>query len=144
MVSETDYEKALTHKEFQIRRNYKKYEMLYKWIKLKQRDVRIETFFEDFKIETIAIYGMGDLGILLYDELKESSVKILYGLDKNPRECCGKLEVYNLDRSLMKPDAIVITLALICDEIENMIFNTIGECTVFTLEEILYELEHEY
>lgn len=58
----------------EVNRYRKKYEFMYQWMKLKQNGIELIEFFQDRKLESIAIYGMGDLGELLYKELEDNRI----------------------------------------------------------------------
>ncbi len=52
------------------------YEMLGQWITLKNSQVSIEDYFLNHDIHTIAVYGMGNMGIYLCQELKDSQIEV--------------------------------------------------------------------
>lgn len=119
----------------------KKYELMYQWMKLKQNDIKLIEFFQDRKLESIAIYGMGDLGELLYKELEDNRI-IKFGIDRQLKQ--NKIPIYSLENINEKVDAIVITPVLITDEIEDQIYETLGVQTTFVFEEILFELSRKH
>lgn len=119
----------------------KKYELMYQWMKLKQNDIKLIEFFQDRKLESIAIYGMGDLGELLYKELEDNQI-IKFGIDRQLKQ--NKIPIYSLENIKEKVDAIVITPVLITDEIEDQIYETLGVQTTFVFEEILFELSRKH
>lgn len=119
----------------------KKYELMYQWMKLKQNDIKLIEFFQDRKLESIAIYGMGDLGELLYKELEDNRI-IKFGIDRQLKQ--NKIPIYSLENIKEKVDAIVITPVLITDEIEDQIYETLGVQTTFVFEEILFELSRKH
>jgi hypothetical protein len=68
-------------------RGFEKYRKYYdvtnRWILLKNEGISIEKYFIDRGINSIAIYGMGELGNRLLEELKTSnSVEVKYGIDR--------------------------------------------------------------
>lgn len=60
-----------------VDRKYKRskeyYDVTYQWIVNKQKGKKIADYFAEHRIKTIAIYGMGTLGELLYNDIKEDS-----------------------------------------------------------------------
>ncbi|RKI43229.1 hypothetical protein D7V86_00930 [bacterium D16-51] len=60
-----------------VDRKYKRskeyYDVTYQWIVNKQKGMEITDYFAEHRIKTIAIYGMGTLGELLYNDIKEDS-----------------------------------------------------------------------
>ena len=114
---------------------------MYQWMKLKQNGIELIEFFQDRKLESIAIYGMGDLGELLYKELEDNRI-IKFGIDRQLKQ--NKIPIYSLENVKEKVDAIVITPVLITDEIEDQIYEILGEQTTFVFEEILFELSRKH
>lgn len=125
----------------EVNRYRKKYEFMYQWMKLKQNGIELMEFFQDRKLESIAIYGMGDLGELLYKELEDNKI-IKFGIDRQLKQ--NKIPIYSLENVKEKVDAIVITPVLITDEIEDQIYEILGEQTTFVFEEILFELSRKH
>ncbi len=125
----------------EVNRYRKKYEFMYQWMKLKQNSIELIEFFQDRKLESIAIYGMGDLGELLYKELEDNRI-IKFGIDRQLKQ--NKIPIYSLENVKEKVDAIVITPVLITDEIEDQIYEILGEQTTFVFEEILFELSRKH
>lgn len=125
----------------EVNRYRKKYELMYQWMKLKQNGIELIEFFQDRKLESIAIYGMGDLGELLYRELEDNRI-IKFGIDRQLKQ--NKIPIYSLENVKEKIDAIVITPVLITDEIEDQIYEILGEQTTFVFEEILFELSRKH
>ncbi len=125
----------------EVNRYRKKYEFMYQWMKLKQNGIELIEFFQDRKLESIAIYGMGDLGELLYKELEDNRI-IKFGIDRQLKQ--NKIPIYSLENVKEKVDAIVITPVLITDEIEDQIYEILREQTTFVFEEILFELSRKH
>lgn len=126
-------------------RNKKKFELMCQWMKLKMKGISLVEFFRDRAIQSIAIYGMGEIGQLIYDELAmENETFIRYAIDQSGMRYVESLPTYCLDRDLPKVDAIVITPVLITDQLEEQIYDMLGECVTFVFEELLYELSRKH
>lgn len=140
------YKKKYKEKENENSRNLKKFQLLNQWMKLKIRGIQLKDFFEDRKIRSVAIYGMGELGWLFYEELKFDGVGqlVAYGIDQRGMQEGKEINIYPLCSSLEKTDAIIITPVLITDFIEDTIYKELGEQITFTLEEVLYELSRKH
>lgn len=141
-----NYKKKYLEKEQENLRNQKKFELLSQWMKLKLHGLCLSEFFEDRGVSSIAIYGMGELGWLVYEELKGDSGKaaVRYGIDQRGREAGEGFRICPLEAVAERADAILITPVLITDWIEDEIYRVLGEQTTFTLEEILYELSRKH
>lgn len=129
----------------EINRIKKKYQLLSAWMKLKIEGIELADFFHDRDIGSIAIYGMGEIGQLLYDELaKENPAMVKYAVDQSEQSFRKNLPTFQLEKGLPKVDAIVITPVLITDQIEEEIYDSYGDVVTYVFEEILYELSRKY
>jgi len=113
----------------EVNRYRKKYEFMYQWMKLKQNGIELIEFFQDRKLESI------------YKELEDNRI-IKFGIDRQLKQ--NKIPIYSLENVKEKVDAIVITPVLITDEIEDQIYEILGEQTTFVFEEILFELSRKH
>ncbi|HBA68062.1 MAG TPA: hypothetical protein DCZ40_01720 [Lachnospiraceae bacterium] len=130
---------------FENERNKKKFDLMCQWMKLKIQGIYLIEFFQDRGFQSIAIFGMGEIGQLMYDELvMEKKLTIQYAIDQSGIQYLESLPVYCLDKDLPKVDAIVITPVLITDQLEEQIYESLGECVTFVFEEILYELSRKH
>lgn len=127
----------------EAQRYKKKYDLMYQWMKLKQKGIEMIEFFQDRKINSIAIYGVGDLARLVYKESGIAEI-VKYGIDRQASAQLYDLDVHPLEEVQQKVEAILITPVLITDEIEDRIYDVLGEQTTFVFEEILYELSRKH
>lgn len=126
-------------------RNKKKFDLMCQWMKLKIQGISLMEFFWDRGIQSIAIYGIGEIGQLMYDELAmENETFIQYAIDQSGKRYVESLPIYRLEKNLPKVDAIVITPVLITDQLEEQIYEALGECVTFVFEELLYELSRKH
>lgn len=104
---------------------------------LKQKGVDISFFFVNQGIRSIAIYGISYLGQRLYDEIKDSQIKIEYFIDR--REDRPKFEIPILypDEFLSKVDAIIITAVFEYFDIKETLKKKLN-CPIISMEEILF------
>lgn len=95
-------------------RYYSYYNVLNKWLKIKIENKSLRQYFDDMNIKTVSIYGIGELGIKLYQELISCGVEVVYFIDKN----CITVEKHYDNIGLVNPmdikkqpniDAIIIT-----------------------------------
>lgn len=56
---------------------------LKRWLENRNAGKTFVDFFHEYGCNTIAIFDAGELGRLLYEELKDSDIKIQYFIDKN-------------------------------------------------------------
>lgn len=113
------------------------FEVLRKWLSLKQQGSHLEKFFYDNGITEICIYGMAELGHLLVDEMKNSSIKIRCGIDRAEKEE-NAIEIVNVKDAYRYKDvqAIVVTPVQYYSEIEKELRNK-TEAYIICLEDII-------
>ena len=83
------------------------YQTMERWVRVKQKNRYISEYFQRNNYKKIAIYGMGDIGVLLVNELESSSIDIVYGIDRNIN-IGGPVKIYHPDDVLPDVDAVVV------------------------------------
>ena len=116
-------------------KNY--YGLLNQWLLLKQEGKSLEDYFKEKGIKTIAIYGMGEMGNRLYDELKGSNIKVKYGIDKESSSVYSELEVIGYEEISEDVDAIVVTAVFAFEEIAAELKNSVS-FPIISLEDVVY------
>lgn len=112
------------------------YALLNKWLMLRQQGRTLENYFISKDIHTIAIYGYKELGQRLYDELKNSNVKVKYIIDKNADMLNTEIDIYEPDEELPFVDAIVVTATYYFDEIEDELSDKV-DCPIISLQDVI-------
>lgn len=85
--------------------------LLINWISLKQRNASLESLLINLRIYQVAICGAGILGVLLANELYQSDVEVMCGIDSS----CGCIDfsppVFHIDEREKMPafDGIIVT-----------------------------------
>ena len=128
---------AIVEKNEKIDKFKNYYNMLNEWLCLRQKGISLDTYFKKNDYTSIAIYGMGEMGNRLYDELKESDIEIKYAIDKNAVNTYSELEVINPEEEFPEVDIIVVTATFAFDEIANAVKGKVV-CPVISLEDVVY------
>ncbi len=86
---------------------------------------RINTFFDEKGIKTIAIYGLGTYGNRFWRTRDLYNVELLYGIDKNVREF-HDIRVVSPDalKDVEPPDLVIVTMAERINEIDALLQDT--------------------
>uniref|UniRef100_N2B5Y2 C-methyltransferase domain-containing protein n=1 Tax=Eubacterium plexicaudatum ASF492 TaxID=1235802 RepID=N2B5Y2_9FIRM len=113
--------------------------MMNQWVKVKQEGKNLTSYFEEHGYKKIAIYGMSYAGETFFDELRDTSVEIVYGIDKKTSALNVELEVVSVDSELEEVDAVVVTAITYFDDIEKALSAKLN-CPILSLEDILYEV----
>lgn len=139
------FQKALT-KERDYRQRYQTYyNTSNQWLLNKNDEKNISVYFKENNYKTIAIYGMGTMGELFYEEIKKTDVKVAYFIDKNAEELYYGLDdisVVGLDdiSAQEKVDAIIVTPIYDFDKIEEELEDEGVEADIISLEDVIYEI----
>lgn len=104
---------------------------------IKQEGKFLLEYFIKNGYKNIAIYGMGEMGNRLINELKNTEINVKYGIDKNAGST-AELDVYELEDNLENVDAIVVTAIFAFEEIEKELSQVI-DCPIISLEDIIFE-----
>lgn len=129
--------KAITDSTKKIDKYKMYYFVLNQWLQLKLEGKSIDKYFKDNGYQSIAIYGMGELGTRLYEDLKRSDIEVKYAIDKNVINTFSDLKVYSLKDQLEKVDVIVVTAIFAYDEIYEEISKAV-DYPVISLEEAVW------
>lgn len=114
----------------------KQYELLYQW-KLADATHNMHNYIKRFfgGKQCIAIYGLGEWGVLIYTELINLGINVVYGIDRSV-DSFYNLPVHRPSDALPKVDYIIITSFIFFQEIKEQIQKrNIGE--VVSIEEIV-------
>lgn len=111
------------------------------WLFVKQDNKHISDYFHKKGINTIAIYGMGDMGERLLDEMRNENIVVEYAIDQKGSRICSDIEIIaDPDVGMLKKvDAIVVTTFNYFDDIRDRLLAKV-DIPIFSLEEILYEI----
>lgn len=130
--------KSLTRESKMAEKHLELFLMMNQWVKIKQEGRSLAEFFERNGYERIAIYGMSYAGETLLDELDDTDVEVVYGIDKNAGSIYLDLDIFTMEDELEKPDAVVVTAISFFDELEEELGKKLC-CPILSLEDILYE-----
>lgn len=117
------------------------YNVLNQWLVVKQHKKSLSEYFESNQYKSVAIYGMGELGNRLYDELKETDIVVKYAIDKEPETVYSELEIFSKEDlvNCEAVDVVIVTAVFAFDEIERELKEIISY-PVKSLEDVVYEM----
>lgn len=117
------------------------YQILNQWLSLKQDGKSVVSFFEGQGYKDIAIYGMGEMGNRLYEELKKSNINVKYAIDKTAYYIYPELEIMDMeeDKELPKVDVIVVTATFAFGKIEEILKEK-TDSPIVSLEDIIFQI----
>ncbi len=129
------------YKELQalLKKNVVLCRLFHQWLTMKQEKKSISAYLEKNNFLNVAIYGMGDAGQALKNELAGSRICVRYGIDKRADEIYSDLEIMTLEGELPDVDAVIVTSVYFIYEVEREL-NKKMSCPVLSLQDILDEL----
>ena len=113
--------------------------LMNQWVKVKQEGKNLSSYLEKNGYKKIAVYGMSYAGETLIDELKNTEVEVVYGIDKKADSLYADVDIVSVDDPLDEVDAVVVTAITFFDEIEEKLSEKL-DCPIISLEDILYEV----
>lgn len=123
----------------QAEKNRGMFVLMNQWTNIKQEKRNLEEYFVNNKYFRIAVYGMGDIGKRLIKELRDSEIKVAYGIDRNCNNICTNIKVMTMDDNLEEVDAVVVTVIKEFDAIREDLLKRLN-CPVIAIEDILNEV----
>lgn len=116
------------------------YQMLERLIYCKQAGYSIGGYLQQSGITKIAIYGCGDIGRILYNELLDEDIEVKYGIDKNTK-IDFPIEIRSLSESLDEVDAVIVTSIAYFSDIEEEL-RKLMKCRILALDDVIYEIAY--
>ncbi len=132
-VKRTDEEIDKVKKELEF------YDILVRWVELKQKQSIWAYYFRDNGYQTVAIYGMREIGQLLYWELKREGINVLYAIDRNADEVNGEIPVIKLTEPFPEVDVIIVTASHYFDQI-YLDLKDLTKAEIIPVEDVLWSI----
>jgi hypothetical protein len=99
----------------------------------------LQKFFLENNCKTIAIYGMGRLGDIIFHKLSHSQIHIMYGIDKKAKSIAYEIPVYSIEDNLEEVDMVIVTVTYSFREIKRSLQKKVS-CPIASLDEVLFEI----
>lgn len=118
--------------------------MIKRWLENRNAGKTFEAYFKECGYGKIAIYGAGDLGNLLYEELKDTSVRIMCFVDRNAeglQQIDGIPVVLPQDvEQYEEVDIMVVTPVGSYGAIYKMMMENYPQIPMISLKDAVYEM----
>lgn len=132
-------DKVIKEKE-NTKQIYKKYyDILNYWMEANMRGKSISVCLQEKGYQNIVIYGMGEMGNRLYEQLRETDIHVMYAIDKNPVSGYSELNVVGASMETTGVDAVIVTPVYDFDKIKGDLEGSF-DCTILSLEEIIFAM----
>ncbi len=116
------------------------YHVAVDWIDKIQRGLSVGGEIKRRNWNSIAIYGYGDLGRLLYKEATLNQIDVKYVVDRNPyyKSLPCKVKIITPDGDLEKVDVMIVTALNYYSEIKKSLIEKEFQAPVISIEELIY------
>jgi len=104
----------------------------------KQMNKELVDYFEMREIKTIGIYGMSHIAQRIIDDLENSDVKVVFGIDRKADKISFDFDIYNPEDDYPEVDAIVVT-AYDFEEIRDMLSEKV-DCEIISFGDMIFAL----
>ena len=125
--------------------NYRNYHYLFRimcqWMNLKNNKIEISDWIKTIGWESVAIYGMGEMGQALLVELKSNNINVVYGIDRNADNIHADIPILKLSNNLEKVDGIIVTAVVYYDEIKKEVQKKL-DVPIMSIKNILDEMQY--
>lgn len=98
------------------------YNLLERWLTVHEEGRTLSDILAQREIFTIALYGMGKIGKHVINELKGSSITVVYAIDRAKSGLYDSIVVKRIDDTLPKVDAVLVAAVYDFDEIEETFY----------------------
>lgn len=113
------------------------------WMHLKINGRSTAEYFKENGYYKIAIYGMNHIGNRLFEELKDSDIEVVFGIDQNAALMEYEIPIYERDKInskfIEKIDGIVVTAVSYFEEIVDVVKEKY-DIPMLSIEKILVEM----
>ncbi len=106
------------------------------WMSKRNQGKSIGNYLRSIGIEKTAVYGFGDIGKLLCEEIALDKIEIECVIDRNRIE--SHYRFYTIEDTIPNPQAVIVTPYLEYDQISEML-KGIFDCEIISLEDIIYD-----
>jgi glutamyl-tRNA reductase len=100
-------------------------------------------YFAEYGCQNIAIFDAGEIGRLLYEEIKNSNVKVLYFIDRNAEGMNNvdgiPVVMINEIGNMPEVDIVVVSTIFNYEEVLRLLLGINPEITSISMKDAVYE-----
>lgn len=115
------------------------YDILIRWLRLKQEQRNLAEYFAENGYHTAAIYGMKEIGLLLLRELRQEGVDVRYAIDRDADAISADISVIKPSCGLPEVDVIIVTASHYFDSI-YLELRGLTEAEIIPVEDVLWSI----
>lgn len=108
-------------------------------MKKNRSHIRISDYLEKQGIGIISIYGIGELGERLFEDLEASKIKISYAVDRNTNKNYHNIPVVLPEQASENVQMIIVTPIMEYEEIKEKLKQIVNS-QIVSLKDIIYNM----
>lgn len=116
---------------------------LKRWLENRNNNLSFVDYFHEYQCSTIAIFDAGEIGRLLYEEIKGSDIKVAFFIDRNAEGIhnIDGIPVIPINKIAKQPevDIIVVSPVYNYEEVLRLFMEVNKELRSIALKEAVYE-----
>lgn len=112
-------------------------EILNHWLMNLQKGSTVGRYLAELGFHKVAIYGFGDLGQRLYQELLSGEVQVVYGMDRRVVSEDPAFTILTAPDAAREVDAVIVTAMIAFPGIAATLRETLN-CPIISLEDVIY------
>lgn len=133
------YYNLIREEDTRVKRLDSYYDTLSGWLNFKQQGKRLDEYLLQQGYRKIAIYALGEIGIRLYYELKDTEVRVEYAIDQNVDASVEDLKIIRKEDKLPDTDAIIVSIGFVYEDVKKDLESKVS-CPVLSLQNLVYEI----
>lgn len=139
-INEKVFSKEFEEREKLIQKYRQFYRLFLRWIRIEQNGENIPKYLKEKNINKISVYGYGDVGKLLYNELINTNIVVTEILDKRDIRTENNLVIKKPHHGNRDVDAIIVTAISYFDEIKKEL-SQLGYKNIISLQKLVEEMD---
>ena len=132
-VQDVEAKKSLSDKHLKM------FKMMDRWVGIKQEGRNLAEYFVANGYQRIIVFGMHYAGERLVEELKNTDIQVVCGIDRNAQSILADVDVITKEDLIPEADVVIVSAISFFDEIESEMRDKVN-CPIISLEDIVYEL----
>lgn len=124
-------------------KHYALYVLMKRWFDLRNQGKDLGSFFRKRGFNQIAIYGMGEVGKRLAQELRNGPITIQYGIDRQDVQSENGLRIIKPDQPFDDVDLLVVTVVGDCEDIFELLSRKVS-CPIVSIEDVIFAYDTSF
>ena len=122
-----------------MKKAFEFYHILIRWLQLAQEKKSLAEYFEQNEYQTVAVYGMKEIGVLLCNQLRQEGIDVQYAIDKNADKINADIEIVKPTSKMPEVDVIIVTATHYFDSI-YIELQELTEAEIVSITDVLWTI----